>query len=211
MHVKSNRLAPSTLQRYEGLFAVYLRPAFGTMPVGSLRTTDLTTTYGRWSKRKSGARTVRHASDLLRNVLNRAVKWNLILRNPAQLLDADDLPRLRKPASAVLSEVELSRLLEEARHPTQRSRKRGYPLSLSRVPSGRRVCGVYWCAAWGDPSGPLARRRSQRGHRHDRTLAHGRTTWAVFVQGTQEREAAHDLPLRATRRGPSLASCRPGG
>ncbi|MEO6834839.1 MAG: site-specific integrase, partial [Candidatus Tumulicola sp.] len=76
--------------------------------------------------------TVRHAADLMRNVLNRAVKWNIIPRNPALLLDADDLPRLRKPVSAVLTEAELSRLLHEAKHPTQRSRKRGY---LSAYPA----------------------------------------------------------------------------
>ena len=103
MHVKSDRLAPSTLQRYESLLQVYLRPAFGEASVSGVKTADLVATYGRWSKKKIGARTVRHAADLMRNVLNRAVKWNLILRNPALLLDADDLPRLRKPASAVLT------------------------------------------------------------------------------------------------------------
>ena len=132
MHVKSDRLAPSTLQRYESLLQVYLRPAFGEASVSDVKTADLVATYARWSKKKIGARTVRHAADLMRNVLNRAVKWNLILRNPALLLDADDLPRLRKPASAVLTEAELSRLLEEAKHPTRRSCKRGY---LSAYPA----------------------------------------------------------------------------
>ena len=75
---------------------------------------------------------MRHAADLIRNVLNRAVKWNIIMRNPALLVDADDLPRLRRPESTVLTEVELGRLLEEARRPTQRSRKRGY---LSAYPA----------------------------------------------------------------------------
>jgi integrase len=156
MQLKSDRLAPSTLQRYEGLLAVYLRPAFGAMSVGTLKTADLTTTYARWSRRKIGARTVRHAADLMRNVLNRAVKWNLIPRNPASLLDTDDLPRLRKPASAVLSEAELSRLLEEARHPTQRSRKRGYlsayasfypAVAFAAFTGARRgeILAVRWC------------------------------------------------------------------
>jgi integrase len=131
-HVKSHRLAPSTLQRYEGLLKAYLRPAFGTMSVSSIKAADLVATYAHWSKKKIGARTVRHAADLMRKVLNRAVKWNVIPRNPALSLDADDLPRLRKPASAVLTEVELRRLLEEAKRPTQRSRKRRY---LSAYPA----------------------------------------------------------------------------
>jgi integrase len=132
VQVKSDRLAPSTLQRYEGLINVYLLPAFGTMPVSSVKTTDLMTSYARWSKKKVGARTVRHAADLMRNILNRAVKWSLIPRNPALLIDADDLPRLRKPESAVLTEGELRRLLEEAQSPTERSLKRGY---LSAYPA----------------------------------------------------------------------------
>ena len=47
MHVKSDRLAPSTLQRYEGILHVYLRPAFGAMPVSRVKTADLVATYAR--------------------------------------------------------------------------------------------------------------------------------------------------------------------
>ena len=125
MHAKTERLAPSTLQGYEGLLSVYLRPAFGRMPVASVSAADLVATYARWSK-KTGPRTVRHAADLMRNVLNRAVKWNLIQRNPALLLDTDDLPRAPKPDSAVLTETELVRLLAEARQPTKTGHRLDY-------------------------------------------------------------------------------------
>ena len=205
MRLKSDRLAPSTLQRYEGLLAVYLRPAFGAMSVGILKAADLTTAYARWSKRKIGARTVRHAADLMRNVLNRAVKWDLIPRNPALLLDADDLPRLRKPTSAVLSEAELGRLLEEAR--SRRNARANAATFQPMARSIRRcVCGVYRCAARGNPCGPLVRPRSQRCHRHDHALAHGRSARSTLVQGTEKRKAAHALPLRAARRDSALTS-----
>jgi integrase len=232
MHVKSNRLAPSTLQRYEGLFAVYLRPAFGTMPVSGLKTTDLATTYGRWSKKKIGARTVRHASDLMRNVLNRAVKWNLILRNPALLLDADDLPRLRKPASAVLSEAELSRLLEEARHPTQRSRKRGYlsaypafypAVAFAAFTGARR--GEILAVRWRDvdlneatvtiarsltdaPRGQLSFKEPKSGK--PRTICLSRQLVAV-LRSHHAAQAAEKLALRRSYHDEDLVFARPDG
>jgi integrase len=62
----------------------------------------------------------------MRNVLNRAVKWDIIPRSVADSIDTDDLPKAVKPASTVLDEGELRRLLEEARSPSTRSKSRGY-------------------------------------------------------------------------------------
>jgi hypothetical protein len=80
MQAKEGRLAATTLQRYEGLLRLYLRPAVGTRKVGSVKAVDLLATYPRWSKRPVSGRTVHHAAELLRNVLRRAVKWEVILR-----------------------------------------------------------------------------------------------------------------------------------
>ena len=71
-------------------------------------------------------RTVHRAAELLRNVLRRAVKWEVILRSPAASLDADDLPRAVKPESAVLTETEAQQLLQEAKYPTHRCTARHY-------------------------------------------------------------------------------------
>lgn len=59
MQVKSDRLAPTTLQRYEGLLQRYLRPAFGKRRVSSVKATELVGAYARWSKGPVKARTVR--------------------------------------------------------------------------------------------------------------------------------------------------------
>jgi integrase len=126
MLAKNERLAATSLLRYDSLLRVYLRPAFGTLRVGSLKTTDLIAAYARWRSRQVSARTVRHAADLMRNILNRAVKWGILGRNPALAVDTDDLPKLIKPLSTVLSEAELRCLLEEARSPSRRSQARGY-------------------------------------------------------------------------------------
>ena len=117
---KENRLAATTLQRYECLLRIYLRPAVGTKKVASLRAVDLLAAYTHWTKRGVGARTIRHAAELLRNVLRRAVKWEVITRSPAASLDADDLPKVLKPESAVLTESEVQVLLQEAKHPARR-------------------------------------------------------------------------------------------
>ncbi len=105
MQAKDGRLAATTLQRYESLLRLYLRPAVGTRKAGSVKAVDLLATYARWSRRPVSGRTVHHAAELLRNVLRRAVKWEVILRSPASSLDADDLPKAIKPESAVLTET----------------------------------------------------------------------------------------------------------
>jgi len=82
MQVKGERLAPATLHCYDGMLKLYLRPAFGVRKVGSIQATDLVNAYAQWSRRPISGRTVRHTADLMRNVLNRAVKWGILPRNP---------------------------------------------------------------------------------------------------------------------------------
>lgn len=131
MQVKADRLAPASLHRYDGLLDVYLRPTFGGRTVDSVKASDLVSAYAQWTKRRISGRTVRHAADLMRNVLNRAVKWGILGRNPATLLDSDDLPKVIKPESTVLTGAELRQLLAEAKEPAPRSQARGYLCAYS--------------------------------------------------------------------------------
>ena len=41
MHTKENRLAPATLQRYDGLLRLYLRPVFGTKRVAAVKAVNI--------------------------------------------------------------------------------------------------------------------------------------------------------------------------
>jgi len=75
---------------------------------------------------------VKHISDLIRNVLNRGVRWGLVCRNVALCIDNDDLPKATRPESQVLNRSQLWRLLTEADCPSTRSKKRGY---LSATPA----------------------------------------------------------------------------
>jgi excisionase family DNA binding protein len=126
MQAKENRLAATTLQRYEGLLRLYLRPALGARKVGAVKAVDLLAIYIQWSSRSVSPRTVRHAAELLRNILRKAVKWDVIGRSPAASLDADDLPKVIKPESKVLTETEVQQLLRETRNPTRRRAARRY-------------------------------------------------------------------------------------
>jgi integrase len=126
MAAKQKKCAATTLQRYEGLLREYLRPTFGSVKLLELRTADIVAGYADWSQGDASARTLLHAHDLMRNVLNRAVKWGLAHRSVADNIDTDDLPKAAKPESTVLTESELRRLLDEAKTPTSRSKARGY-------------------------------------------------------------------------------------
>lgn len=127
----TNRKASTTLIRYESLVRLYLKPRFGPMRASALKPFHLTNAYadlvehGR-DGQKVSTRTVRHAHELLRNVLQWGVRRELLSRNVAALIEDDDLPKTVKPRPTALTEVELRKLLDEAKSPSSRSKKRGY-------------------------------------------------------------------------------------
>jgi integrase len=121
----------TTLERYDSLVKLYLTPRFGSMKARALKPFDLTTAYAEWQlKGRDGktvsSRTVRHAHELLRNILNWGVRGELLTRNVAALIGDDDLPKTVNPKPVALTDSELRTLLNEAKNPTSRSKKRGY-------------------------------------------------------------------------------------
>lgn len=127
---KAARRAPKTLERYGTLYAAYIGPEFGETVLRNLEQHDVTNAYGRWlAKGKSGralsARTLHHIHDLLRAMLNHAVRKGLALQNVAALV-AEDLPETTDPESAALTEDELRQLLASAQAPTEWARRRQF-------------------------------------------------------------------------------------
>lgn len=126
---RAGNRAPTTLARYGTLYRTYVEPSFGSTLLKELDQHHLTDAYSKWSaKGKSGrplsARTVRHVHDLMRGLLNYAVRRGKVSRNVAALV-SEDLPRALKPQSIALTEVELQRLLECSTRPTVWAKKRG--------------------------------------------------------------------------------------
>ena len=134
---KRKQKEENTIVRYETLVKLYLKPRFGSMQAKRLKAHHLMTAYSDWLEhgregRKSvSAKTIRHAHELLRNVLNWGVRRELLSRNVAALVSDDDLPKARQPKPLALTEQELRKLLAEAKNPTSRAKKRG---TLSSMP-----------------------------------------------------------------------------
>lgn len=127
MKAKRTNKESTTLERYGSLVKLYLTPRFGSMKARVLKPFHLTTTYTEWQQKgRDGktvsSRTVRHAHELLRNILNWGVRCELLTRNVAALIDDDDLPKTVKPKPVALTDAELRTLLNA----TSRSKKRGY-------------------------------------------------------------------------------------
>jgi len=92
---------------------------------------------------------------LIRCVLDFGVGCEMVARNVAFLIVEEDLPKAQEPEPNALGERRTARLLQEAREPTHRAKKRGAPSSepsfyfavaFSVYPGSRRgeVLAVRW-------------------------------------------------------------------
>jgi integrase len=121
----------NTIRRYEALVKLYLNPKFGDRRAKHLKPFHLIDAYTEWQENGRGgravsAKTIRHVHELFRNVLNWGVRREVLSRNVAALIDDDDLPKVVKPKPLALTQDELRKLLDEAKNPSNRSKKRGY-------------------------------------------------------------------------------------
>ena len=106
------RVTQRTADGYEGLFDRYVRPELGSKRVNQLETRDIQKLYAAMQSQKSlSARIVRHTHAVLRPVLEQAVEWKLILRNPADLLKRK-LPKVSEAERRVLDEIEAAAFLK---------------------------------------------------------------------------------------------------
>jgi integrase len=104
------RLRARSFQDYAGLLRRYIRPRLGTRPLASVQGFDIQSLYRELLDRGLSTRTIRYTHAVLRSALKQAVRWNLLLANPAQLVD---LPRQARRDVGVLT-VEQARALIRA-------------------------------------------------------------------------------------------------
>ncbi|MFY9860883.1 MAG: site-specific integrase [Candidatus Cybelea sp.] len=128
--IKEKRFAVSTYERYELYGKSYLTPAFGHVKVRDLRRGHLLDAYAKWSALGSAGkplagRSVRHLHDLTRAVLNFGIRRDVIARNVAALIPAEELPEAPKPEPVALNEAEVAQLLEAAQNPSLRALRCG--------------------------------------------------------------------------------------
>src|SRR5215218_7706792 len=81
------RLAPKTHKTYRDLMRVHVIPALGTTRLDRLTAQQVATLLREKTDEGLSPATVGHIRSVLRNALNRAVRWNLIVRNTVVLTD----------------------------------------------------------------------------------------------------------------------------
>jgi integrase len=121
------RVRARTYRDYKGIVDRYLRPALGAVPLGRLSPMEIQAYYvAMMAPAPEGmglsSRTVRYTHAVFRSALSQAVKWELIPRNPALMVE---LPRQRRAEMRVLDQEQVRRFLEAARcRPTDPERQK---------------------------------------------------------------------------------------
>lgn len=139
-------LAPRTAEGYEHIIRRHIIPAMGDVLLRQLKPETLQRYYaeklagGRCDRKGAlSPRTVRHHHVTLHNSLEKAVKWGLLSRNPA---DAVTPPRCDRSEWNILNEDDIHRLLEAARKTSY------YALFYLAIFTGMRrseLLALRWC------------------------------------------------------------------
>jgi integrase len=108
---KGARLRPRTLERYEQLIRLHIVPHVGTVALAKLSPQHLTDLYGKLLRAGQSRRSVEFVHVVLHGALKQALRLRLIVRNPA---DAVDAPRPERREMRALSADEARQLLDTA-------------------------------------------------------------------------------------------------
>ena len=129
------RLRAKSFRDYTGLLARYVRPRLGTRPLGELMPAEIQTLYSQLLTRPLSARTVRYTHAVLFSALGQAVRWKLLLSNPAENVD---LPRQQRRRFTVF-DVEQAKRSKEALDAILG----GIDLPADRKSAATRAGGIY--------------------------------------------------------------------
>jgi integrase len=106
------RVRERTFDDYSDLLKRYVRPALGKTRLCDLRPLDIQSLYTDMQDNGLSARTVRYTHAVLNSALKQAVQWQMLIQNPASLVE---LPKLTRKEMAALSVDEAARFLAAAR------------------------------------------------------------------------------------------------
>ena len=130
MKAKRANKESTTLERYESLISLYLKPRLGSLRAGALKPFHLTNAYNDWTEngrdgRRVSGRTVRHVHELLRNILRWGVRREVLTRNVAASSRTTTCQRRQSQAPRP-QRGRTSKAPRPSQEPTSRSKKRGY-------------------------------------------------------------------------------------
>lgn len=103
---KSHR--STTIRRRDGILSKYVIPELGDLPLSKIRHSMLQDLVDKWTAAGLSPYTIRNHVNILRPILGRAVKDELIVRNPT---DGVELPKVLKEEPRSLSPAECRFLL----------------------------------------------------------------------------------------------------
>lgn len=106
--VAGQRVRPRTLSTYRDAVEKHLIPGIGNVRLDKLTPQRLQAWISDHTKAGASAGTVRYARAVLRVALNRALRWNLVARNVATLVD---VPRAPKHEITPLSPTQVQQFL----------------------------------------------------------------------------------------------------
>jgi integrase len=132
------RVRERTFADYKALLERYVREPLGKKMLADVRAVDIQGVYKSMQGRGLSPRVVRYTHAVLSSALKQAVKWDLLSRNPAALVD---LPRMVRKEMQALSAVQTTQLLDALRN------TRLYALFAFALASGMRpqeYLGLKW-------------------------------------------------------------------
>jgi integrase len=110
--VAAHTLRPKTIESYNSLIRMHIKPELGTVKLSRLRPDQLQKLYS--TKLDSGlsTRTVQFIHSILHKTLDQALKWGLVARNVADLVDA---PTVKKKAQVIYTSEQVKVFLDHAK------------------------------------------------------------------------------------------------
>lgn len=143
-------VAPNTFRRYEELTMKNIAPLLGNVILAKLTPMQISGAYakavtaGRCDGRGGlSARTVHHMHRVLSGALQQAIRWNMLVKNPCDMLEKKNRPRIERKPVATLDVDATMQLLEAAR-----SSRWYVPLVLASMLGARR--GEVLALCWDD-------------------------------------------------------------
>jgi integrase len=102
------RVSERTFAEYTALLKRYVREPLGSKKLAGLRPLDIQALYSAMQERGLSARVVRYTHAVISSALKQAVRWGMLYRNPAELVQ---LPKQTRQEMRALTPEEASRFL----------------------------------------------------------------------------------------------------
>jgi integrase len=86
----------STFKSYQEIAEHHLMPRLGPIRLTALTPQHVQALLNEKARKRLSPRTVQYIRDVLRNALNKAMRWGLVIRNVAELVDVPRIPRAER-------------------------------------------------------------------------------------------------------------------